>query len=334
MRIFSVTTTINVPHALTAYQACRGDVEFLVIGDRKEPEELAPFCAEAKVRFLSASAQEDLGYSCSPLIGWGVIQRRNVGFLEALKSGADVVHSWDDDNHVIDSRYFEQIVDGFNFEAGVEIVSKTRWFDPGQYLRPPSRQRGFPYDVKSQPQLGGVARPKVGVVAGTCIADPDIDSVTRIALSPDVHHVSLLTAAGYVVNPYTWTIFNSQASAVRREFVPAWFLWNHAGRHDDIYASLLVQRCMRDRGYYVHFGKPFAAQNRNDHNLIDDMRAEIAGYENVVRLGAVLDKIQLPNKSVIDDCRRIWETLDHIDFVNPKTVETANAFLDDCEPLL
>jgi hypothetical protein len=334
MKIFSVTTTVNVPRALTAYRSCGGDVEFLVVGDTREPEELAMFCKDERTRFLNVEAQEALNYRCSPLIGWGVIQRRNIGFLEALKSGADIVHSWDDDNHVIDARYFEDILDAMCFKTGIEIVGKNLWHDPGQYLRPRSKHRGFPYQIKSEPHYASTGLGKVGVAAGTCIADPDIDSVTRIALAPDVQQVSLLVEAGYVINPYTWTVFNSQATAVRREFIPAWFMWNHVGRMDDIFASLLVQRVMRDRGYYVHCGKPFALQNRNEHNLITDMRAEIDGYENVERLAAVLSKIQLPAQSVVEDCRRIWDVLAHVDFVPSKTVETAHAFLTDCESVL
>jgi hypothetical protein len=333
VKIFSVTTTVNVPRALTAYQVCRGDVEFLVVGDTREPEELALFCKDAKVRFLNVEAQEALGYRCSPLIGWKSIQRRNIGFLEGLKSGADIIHSWDDDNHVISSRYFDDIVDAMNFQAGIEIIGKNRWHDPGQYLKPKAKHRGFPYQIKSEPHYGSTTAVKIGVAAGTCISDPDIDSVTRIALAPDVQQVSLLVEAGYVINPYTWTVFNSQATAVRREFVPAWFLWNHVGRMDDIYASLLVQRVMRDRGCYVHCGKPFALQNRNDHNLITDMRAEIDGYENAARLAELLDHITLPGKSVLADCRVIWDVLAHADFVPSKTVETAQAFLSDCEAL-
>lgn len=332
--IFSVTTTVNVPRALTAYQSCKGDVEFLVVGDTKEPEELAMFCRDSRVRFLNAEAQKNLGYKCSDLIGWSTIQRRNIGFLEALKSGAEIVHSWDDDNFVTNDRYFENIVEAMNFRTGIEIVGKNRWHDPGQYLKPLAKHRGYPYAVRSEPGYLSIPTCKVGVAAGTCIADPDVDSVTRITLAPDVQQVSLLVEAGYVVNPYTWTVFNSQATAVRREFVPAWFLWTNVGRMDDIYASLLVQRIMRDRGYYVHCGKPFALQNRNDHNLISDMRAEIDGYENVERLAKVLDAVQLSNKSVIADCRLIWETLAHVDFVPSKTVETASAFLDDCEAVL
>lgn len=334
MKIFSVTTTVNVPRALTAYQSCRGDVEFLVVGDTREPDDLASFCREAKVRFLDVEAQEALGYKCSPLIGWSSIQRRNIGFLEGLKSGADIVHSWDDDNHVIDNHYFDDIVDAMNFKTGIEIIGKNRWHDPGQYLRPRAKHRGFPYKTKAEPIYSSTGNGKVGVAAGTCIADPDIDSVTRIALAPDVQQVSLLVEAGYVINPYTWTVFNSQATAVRREFVPAWFLWNHVGRMDDIYASLIVQRVMRPRGYYVHCGQPFALQNRNEHNLINDMRAEIDGYENVERLATLLDHIVLPGKSVISDCRIIWDTLAHADFVPSPTVETAHAFLSDCESVL
>ena len=312
------------------------DAHFIVIGDLKSPDDEAMAFLEDvhDCRYYTYAQQEALGYECSPLIGSGSIQRRNVGFLEALKSKAEFILSVDDDNIPLQASYGTDIEKAFAFTSGIEIIGKNRWHDHGQHLRPQAKHRGFPYGIKPDVKYNGVANPKIGVAAGTCILDPDVDAITRLAYAPDVQDVSILAEAGYVVNPYTWTVFNSQATAVRREFVPAWFLWNHAGRLDDIFASLIVQRVMRDRGYYVHFGKPFAAQDRNEHSLIGDLKAELVGYENTQQLANVLDKIQLPNKSVIDDCRRIWETLDHIDFVDPRTVETANAFLNDVEKVL
>ena len=86
---------------------------------------------------------------------------------------------------------------------------------------------------------------------------------------PIVHRVSELLRAGIVVNPKTThTVFNSQNTAVIRELAPAFFMVPQWGRYDDIFASLMVQRLMRERGLVTHFGQPFVWQQRNAHDLL------------------------------------------------------------------
>lgn len=333
MKIASVLTTIQIPEAIKLYRACSSEVKLFVVGDLKTPEyETRALCEQVSAVYLSPTDQEK--WKCSEAISWNCIQRRNAGFLEALKWGADIIHSYDDDNIPLERDYydrFEMVMD--QPFAGVEVVGKNGWVDPGAFLRPQAKHRGYPMQVPHSAEYRGVTGAKIGAVAGACLANPDIDATTRIVSAPDVQQVSLLLDAGCVVSNKSWTVFNSQNSAVLREFVPAWFMWPFAGRHDDIFASLLVQRVMRERTCQLHLGQPYVFQNRNEHDLVKDLRAEVDGYANVVKLAEILDHIFLPGKSVIDDCRRIWETLGHVDWVAGRTVEAAKLFLDDCEQL-
>lgn len=333
MKLALCTTTINVPRVLGAYREAMPNTHFFITGDRKTPDtDAVDFLDGVSAHsYYGYDFQAKLGYECHDLIGENTIQRRNIAFLEALKHGADIIFSIDDDNLTTDERLEEGFLAGFNRKTVLDVMSKSRWFDPGQHLVPPSVHRGFPYNVDSLPVFGMVPRPKIGVVAGLCLGDPDISAYTRMANKPNVTAAVEIMHSGVAVNPYSWTVFNSQFTAIRREFVPAWFMWTGVGRMDDIYASLVVQRVMRDRGYHVYFGKPFALQQRNDHNLVKDLRAEIDGYENVTRLATILDNVQLLNKSVIEDCRRIWGAFEPVEFVPDKTIETAHAWLNDCE---
>lgn len=328
MRVALCTTTINIPHVLKLYRACDPDVKFFVATDDKTPTD--------KFNDLIDNVVVTRGenWKCSELIGWNSIQRRNVAFLEALKSNADIIVSIDDDNVPISNTYFKQIAAPlYTPFAGIEAIGKNGWFDVGHLLDPKAPHRGYPRQIKHDPHYVGMVRVRVGVAAGICLGDPDIDSVTRIALAPEVHKVSLLLEAGVTVAPPTWTVFNSQNTAVLRELVPAWGMIPFVGRMDDIYASLIVQKVMRERGLRVHFGKPYVYQQRNEHNLVRDLRGEIDGYENVARLADVLDHVQLTGRSVIDDCRRIWDTLNNVDYIPGRAVMAMSAYLDDCESL-
>jgi hypothetical protein len=166
------------------------------------------------------------------------------------------------------------------------------------------------------------------------IGDPDIDATTRMELAPDIGQVHILGSAGVVVDRDTWTVFNSQNTAVVRELLPAWFMMPGVGRHDDIYASLIVQRVARERGYHVHFGPPFAYQQRNEHNLMTDLRAETDGMEGVSKIATALDAFRLmPGGSVVEHTRAIYICLASHNLIPDQGFAAAMAWLEDCEGL-
>src|SRR6476620_6144831 len=95
-----ITTTINNPLVLRQYRASDPDVLFIIAGDRKSPhDDIRSLCKElGNAVYLDPREQQALGYACSEVIGWNSIQRRSIALLEALRAGAQVVLSVDDDN--------------------------------------------------------------------------------------------------------------------------------------------------------------------------------------------------------------------------------------------
>jgi hypothetical protein len=335
VKIALCTTTIHVPHALKLMRRCDPRVHFFIALDEKSPlEETDKFLMslEGQVTWMTCGHGE---WKCSEAIRFNTIARRNIAFLEALKDGADVIYSWDDDNLPIGTDHFDLIeaATGYPFN-GIKVTGTDDWFDPGSLLVPKAPHRGFPHKQKSRPIYGYATDAKVGVAAGLVIGDPDIDAATRIANEPDIQQVTEIGHAGIVVDPHTRTVFNSQNTAVIRELIPAWFMMPGVGRHDDIYASLIVQRVARERGLHVHFGPPFCYQQRNQHNLITDLRAEIDGMENVTKLAELLDSIILPGKDVIEDTRVIYETLCFCGFITQASATAGLVWLEDCEGVL
>jgi hypothetical protein len=163
------------------------------------------------------------------------------------------------------------------------------------------------------------------------LGDPDVSAVTRIANKPDVHNISMLLRHGIVIDPTTHTVFNSQNTAIIRELLPAWGMVPFVGRYDDIFASLICRRVMRDRNLHVRFGAPSVWQQRNVHNLVKDLRGEIDGMENITKLASILDHTLLPGKSIIGDCRAIWTALESASWMPRESIAAMNAYIDDCE---
>ena len=332
MKIACVTTTINVPRVLALYARYSPEITFFVVGDRRTlDEDVVVFLQENVPNhvYYGIDAQYKLGYKCARLIPENCIQRRNIGFLEALKWGADIIVSIDDDNIPLDDDYFFDmqwpLLCGYH---GLSARAESGWFDVGQLLQPRAEHRGFPHTKRSQPIFEPVVDAKIGVTAGICLGDPDIGAVERIANGPTVHGVSELLRTGIVVDPsQTWTVFNSQNTAVIRELVPAWFMLPGCGRFDDIYASLIVQRVMSAKGYCVHFGAPFVWQQRNKHNLIKDLCAEIDGMDHILQISDALTEAALPLADTVELVRVCYREAGLFS-------EAAQAWCDDVEKVL
>lgn len=355
MKTALITTTINVPTVLELYRQHGPDVAFFVAGDRKSPhDDIVQMLAKLDGQVFYFQPENQTDWKCSGFIGWNSIQRRNIALLEAVKWGADIIVSIDDDNIPL-GRYntswdnyfnsFGQVLAPSLAERGdvtafrgIKVSSPTGWFDVGQLLDPIAPHRGFPISVDgSKYEVSHVTNGKVGVAAGMCLGDPDISAVTRIASGPVVHRVSELLNAGIVVDPKTWTVFNSQNTAFIRELAPAFFMLPGVGRYDDIYASLIMQRVMRERNLHVHFGKPFVWQQRNAHNLVKDLAGEIDGMANIEQFARYLDRQVIDGRarsqeqgSILDHCRKLYASAP----LPPQTIEAALAFLEDMEGVL
>jgi len=325
MKIGVCTTTIRKPEALKVLRKFAGhNVKFFIALDTNSDFKAISTWGDLDDQFCWMTPDWQKKFKCSEALGWRTLSRRNTAFLAALEWGCDAIYSHDDDNLVTEVTFFEQIAINFEPFNGIKVTGTNGWFDPGSLLIPATRHRGFPHGKPVSKTAHPVTNARVGVAAGLVTGDPDIDATTRMEHRPDIGSVHILGSTGVVVDPHTWTVFNSQNTAVIRELMPAWFMMPGVGRHDDIYASLIVQRVARERDLHVHFGPPFTYQQRNAHDLVKDLRAEIDGMENVCKLATLLDHIVLPGKSVIEDTCIIYSALRYCDFL---PIESANAAL-------
>ena len=93
---FIVTTTINPPtEALIKYSKFK-NWKLVVVGDLKTPEK--KYKKLKNIIYLNPKDQNRISPKLSKLIGWKCIQRRNIGYIYALKNGAKFIATVDDDN--------------------------------------------------------------------------------------------------------------------------------------------------------------------------------------------------------------------------------------------
>ena len=127
--------------------------------------------------------------------------------------------------------------------------------------------------------------------------DPDIDALCRMEHSPSCNFDDkYFPIASNKPSP-----FNSQNTFLSSKALKNYFLFPHIGRMDDIWCSYYIQ----SKGLNVIYGKASVYQDRNDHDLIKDMKQEYLGYENnldlVQKLAIDSNNIFafLPEKSIL-----------------------------------
>lgn len=269
MRKFIVTTSINnITKAIKKFDHM-SDWELIVAGDLKTPKNY-------KLKngvYLSPKDQEKISRKLSNLIGWNCIQRRNFAFLYAYNNGADIIATIDDDN--IPYKNW-----GKNLFLGK--FSKVNYYKEDQCCFDPISvtnhselwHRGYPLDmVNLKNNKKDKIKKKIffDIQADFWDGDPDIDAVCRMIYKPECKFShNKFPFASNKISP-----FNSQNTFLTRKALKNYFMFPHIGRMDDIWASYYVQTL----GLNVVYSKSSVYQDRNEHNLINDMKKEYMGYE-------------------------------------------------------
>jgi hypothetical protein len=273
MKKVIVTTTINPPtEAIEKFDALT-DWTLVVIGDLKTPKD---YKLKRGV-YVSPEEQEKYDRELSDAIGWRCIQRRNFGLLWAHDLKADLVAVIDDDNipypdwgkdlllgKTVEVNYYETDLPAFDPVGATN--EKQLW------------HRGYPLQLIPKRDYGKHSKKKMDfdVQADFWNGDPDIDAVCRMIYKPECKFApEVFPIASNKLAP-----FNSQNTIMKGSVLKNYFLFSHVGRMDDIWASYYVQA----KGAKVVFNKASVYQQRNEHDLVVDMKKEYIGYENNLKI--------------------------------------------------
>ena len=279
MKKVIVMTTINPPTKAVGILQTMTDWDFVVVGDLKTP---ADYHLERGV-YMDPASQEAYDKELSDAIGWNCIQRRNIGLLVAHDMGADIVAVVDDDNIPLPEW-------GKNLFAGQEIETNyyetdLPAFDPvGATNYPALWHRGYPLQLLPKRDYSAKTRKTVraDIQADFWNGDPDIDAICRMEHAPDC----TFDPGAFPISSNKFSPFNSQNTFLSASVLRDYFLYPGVGRMDDIWAAYHAQA----QGHRVVYGQASVYQDRNAHNLVDDMRQEYLGYENNLAIVEGLSK--------------------------------------------
>jgi hypothetical protein len=294
MKKYIVTTTINKPSSATLGFIKKKDWNVIVVGDTKTPHDLYDELSRhnGNFKYMSPFEQEQKYPDLSAVLGWKTIERRNVGFVEAFNTGADVIATVDDDNIPYENWGSDILV---NDTREIDIYSTDqRVFDP---LSPTNHNnlwhRGFPIQLvekKNDIKLIGKNWVHVDVQADLWDGDPDIDAIERIAWHPCVKFNVTDPYIGNVIAP-----FNSQNTILSRRCFPFYSVLPFVGRMDDIFGAYVLQAKLS--GANIVYNKASVYQARNVQDLTVNMRKEYIGYEYALEL---IDRLQANGGNIAD----------------------------------
>jgi len=297
MKKYIVLTTINSPTEATIKFSNMEDWNLIVVGDTKTPIEEYK---KINCHFLSAEEQDKKYKKLSDYIGWKSIQRRNLGFIEAWKLGADVVATVDDDNIPYDS-WGKDIVVGKQINIPT-YYPKNNVFDPLSVTNHSNIwHRGYPLQsIPTKNDFDFVKNENIVplVQANLWDGDPDVDAIYRISYKPEIKFNNTGFYTSNKVSP-----FNSQNTILHRQTLPYYSVIPFIGRMDDIWGAYFMQQQFPNS---VVFGDPTVYQARNEQDLSKNLKDEITGYSLTMKL---IEHLFYggPTSSEFEKCKEILE---------------------------
>jgi hypothetical protein len=284
-----VITTINAPPNAVidfAQGAQMRGVDLVLIGDQKSPMDFS----QDGARYFSLEAQRDSGFAYGRMAPARHYARKNMGYLEAVRAGAQVIVDTDDDNIPLASFWAPRTP---NLTA--RRVNGASWVNIyGYFTDAPIWPRGLPLDRVREPlpPLTAAASIYCPIQQGLANENPDVDAIYRLVLPLPV---DFRNEAPVALGPGSWCPFNSQNTTSFPDAFPLLYLPYYCSfRMTDIWRSFVAQRIAHVNGWAIGFHEATVYQVRNEHNLMRDFEEEIPGYLHNEKIRAALDALELP----------------------------------------
>ncbi len=327
-----IVTSISRPNPILsslAEGARQRQIPFYVIGDVPSP---ADFALEG-CDFYSLARQAKLGFRTSAECPQRHYARKNIGYLLAMRNGADLIIETDDDNVPRDSFWSERVrrqsvpgvqgagwINGYAYFSDLRIWPRGLPLDAVQNDVPPVEQlptRAFDCPIQQ----------------GLADDNPDVDAIYRLILPLPVQFRKdrrIALAQG------TWCPFNSQNTTWWADAFPLLYLPAYCSfRMTDIWRSFVAQRIAWASDWSILFTEPTVWQERNEHDLLRDFRDEVPGYLHNRRIGEVLEELAIaPGLERIPENLRIcYEALVKLGVIAGEEMKLLEAWLADLAAL-
>lgn len=311
-----------------AEEAPVNKIPFIVIGDTKSPTE---FYLEG-CEFYSVKRQKALNYELIKELPFKHYSRKNIGYLEAISKGAEIIIETDDDNLPLQGFW-----DARTKHVKAHLIQDKGWVNVYKYFTDVHIwPRGYALEnIKDTlPELKDQILVDCPIQQGLADENPDVDAIYRLIMPlPIIFNKSENIALGF----NAFCPFNSQNTTWFKEAFPLLYLPSYCSfRMTDIWRSFVAQRIAWTCGWPILFHHSTVWQLRNDHNLMNDFKDEISGYSNNTLIYNSLIELNLENgiENIPENMILCYQKLIDLGLVGENELILLNAWLIDISRFL
>jgi hypothetical protein len=327
-KTFLIITSIASPNKILQTYAANCEeygVEFVVVGDTKSPKDFRLSGCD----FWSINRQKQLGFDLAKVIPEKHYARKNIGYLLAMRSGAQVIIETDDDNLPK-----EEFWDERKLQSRAHLLVKEGWVNLYKYfVKENIWPRGFPLkhllDEVPILETGDIEDVLCPIQQGLSDENPDVDAIYRLIMPLPVR---FSTSGNVALGKNSWCPFNSQNTTWFKVAFPLLYLPSYCSfRMTDIWRSFVAQRIAWTCDWNILFHNATVYQERNEHDLLRDFEDEIPGYLNNEKIGRELAELNLKNgaQNIFDNLVVCYKMLVEKGYLNSMELKMLDCWLGD-----
>jgi hypothetical protein len=321
-----ITSIFQPTEAVIAFAGMK-QFDLIVVGDKKTPASWA----HPNTDYVSVDQQAAMDFATAKLLPYNHYCRKMLGYLKAIKCGADYIIDTDDDN-IPKANWtfpnFDGVFDCTNSNSGFTNVYEL-------YTNKKIWPRGLPLQlINKKFNLESELREKavrVGIWQGLADEDPDVDAIYRLT---DDRPCYFDDRKPVVLGTGTVSPFNTQNTIIKKELFTLMYLPTYVTfRFTDILRGLVAQPIMWLYGYQLGFTNATVVQKRNPHDYMKDFISEIPMYENGEKVIEIVSKVVSKKSSIAENLYKAYVALLEANIVVPKEIETLDAWLLDMKSM-
>ena len=329
MKKFIIITSINSPTKAVLRFSKLNDWQLVVVGDKKTPKNWS--CKNTI--YISPADQEKLGFNISKILPWNHYCRKMIGYLYAIKNGADIIVDTDDDNIPNKNWDFPPLYGVFdltsknlNFINIYNNFSSKKIWPRGLPLEKINKLQKINNKIYKTNKLS-----QIGIWQGLADEDPDVDAIYRLVDNTPCYFNK---RSPVVLNEGTVSPFNSQNTLFTKEFFMLLFLPAFVTfRTTDIMRGLVAQPILWTKNFRLGFTQATVIQKRNPHDYLKDFKSEVPLFLNSQKiLNIATESVNKSNKNEIN-LMNIYKNLYKEKLVEKKELELLKAWILDINNL-
>jgi hypothetical protein len=326
-KIIVITSIFSPTEAVQAFSRLN-DYELVVVGDKKTPTDWN--CDN--VKYLSIEKQSEIGQYLNKILPYNHYCRKMLGYIYAIKQGADLIVDTDDDNIPKENWQFPDFSGNFltipeyrGFINIYELYTDQLIWPRGLPLKLITKKNDLESELTIKPS-------KLGVWQGLADEDPDVDAIYRLTSDKPCYFKD---REPIVLGKGTITPFNTQNTIIIKELFPLLYLPTSVSfRFTDILRGLIAQPIMWLYDYHLGFTNATVVQKRNPHDYYKDFESELSMYKHTENVIEIVRNAITVTKSISSNLFNAYTALEKNGIVLKQELKTLEEWLKDIEQVV